>query len=254
MIEGLQAYLQTKHGSERGRLWSPVRRYNWVRLHQTPDIWGAPMTRDGVMGNTDTSVRKLARAMQDVIESANQIVDITSLDPPRGPANENSVFYDAIKNGILARDARGGAFTVRMLFGKPPQSGRDEVHTEFKRRLARDLAGLRNGSVSFGVFAGTSTGPVFNHSKIFASDTAHAVVGGHNLYDTDYNQYPPVHDVSVEVKGPAAIDARNFASYLWSFGIVDQGASLIWNPITSLTNRTSTWIVAWTLNRGTWAP
>ena len=45
-------------------------------------------------------------------------------------------------------------------------------------------------------------------------------------YDTDYRRYPPVHDVSVEVKGQAALDARNYASFLWSFGIANQTS---WN-------------------------
>jgi murine toxin len=74
-------------------------------------------------------------------------------------------------------------------------------------------------TIVLGFYARKSTsGPYFNHAKIVASDAGFAVVGGHNLYDSDYYQYPPVHDVSVEVHGPAAIDAQNFAAYLWEYG------------------------------------
>jgi murine toxin len=255
ILKNLESHLREKHEKEEAKLWSPIREYNYARLHHTPDTFGQPMTEDGVMQKTEASVDKLADAMQMVIESSERIVDITSLDPPRGPKGEVNVFYDAIINGIRNR-AKAGSFTVRMLFGKPPKSGRGEVHDEFMDNLKRDLAGV-DVKVYFGVYSAISpsTGPIpiFNHAKIFASDTAHAVVGGHNLYDTDYRQYPPVHDVSVEVKGPAALDARNFASYLWSSGIANQTS---WNPLSMASNRTSTYIKAWELvtRENTWNP
>lgn len=253
MLDNLEQHLRSVHSKEEGKLWSPVRDNNYARLHITPDCFGQPMTKSGVENRAQASVDKLAVAMQMVIESAISIVDITSLDPPRGPAGEKGVFYKAIVNGIKER-AKRGSFTVRMLFGKPPQSGRDEVHKEFMDNLKRALVGVKV-KVYFGVFfswSGSSVA-IFNHSKIFASDAAHAVVGGHNLYDTDYRQYPPVHDVSVEVKGPAALDARNYASFLWSFGIANQTS---WNPISMVSNKTSTYINAWELDttNATWNP
>lgn len=259
LLDNLEGHLRSVHRRDEGKLWSPIRENNYARLHITPDIFGQPMTKSGVESRAQASVDKLALAMQMVIESAISIVDITSLDPPRGPAGEKGVFYKSIVNGIKER-AKRGPFTVRMLFGKPPASGRDEVHKEFMDNLKRSLAGIRV-KVYFGVYCAISpsTGPIFNHSKIFASDAGHAVVGGHNLYDTDYRQYPPVHDVSVEVKGPAALDARNFASFLWSFGIADQST---WNirsfssNISKLTNLAATYINAWALDttNATWTP
>ncbi len=252
MLDDLENYLRQKHPKQEGQLWSPARPKNWAKLHQTPKIWGLPMTEQGVMAQTKNSVDNLANAMQRVIASAKSVVDITSLDPPRGSSGSDSVFYNAIINGIKDNQgSEGRPLLVRMLFGKPPKSGRDVVHDEFKKNLARDLKNYPKITVLYGVFYGTSTGPIFNHSKIFASDTGHAVVGGHNLYDSDYRQYPPVHDVSVEVLGPAAIDARNFASYLWSFGIANQTS---WNPLSMARNSTATWIVAWHLKAGTWTP
>lgn len=254
LLDNLEKHLRSAHKKEEGKLWSPARTHNYARLHVTPNIFGRPMTKNGVSGATESSVDALAKAMRDVIESAGSIVDITSLDPPRGPKGEKGVFYKAIVEGIKER-AKQGRFTVRMLFGMPPGQGRDEVHTEFKRNLERELSKL-DVEVYFGVFYAWSntTGPIFNHSKIFASDTGHAVVGGHNLYDTDYRQYPPVHDVSVEVKGPAALDARNFASFLWTFGIADQSKDPSF--MTKMKNLMTTYIVAWSLDttNGGWTP
>ena len=253
LLDGLQGRLRSVHRNEEGKLWSPIREHNYARLHLTPDIFGQPMTRQGVEARAQASVDKLAGAMKAVIETADNIVDITSLDPPRGPVGEKGVFYRAIVDGIKER-AKSGSFTVRMLFGKPPQSGRDSVHQEFMDNLKAELANV-DVKVYFGVYCGTSptTGPIFNHSKIFASDTGHAVVGGHNLYDTDYRQYPPVHDVSVEVKGPAALDARNFASFLWSFGITDQtprtwGMKSFVSNLSTMGSNAMSYIIAWALD------
>ena len=60
------------------------------------------------MTETQQSVDRLAGAMREVMESARAVVDITSLDPPRGPAGKKGVFYEAIVDGIKERARRGG--------------------------------------------------------------------------------------------------------------------------------------------------
>jgi phosphatidylserine/phosphatidylglycerophosphate/cardiolipin synthase-like enzyme len=274
-LNGLQALLRAKHRGEEGRLWSPVRQNNRVRLHQTPNAWGSPMTRNGVMDQTGTSVGNLAEAMATVIASARQIVDFTSLDPPRG-RTENGVFMEAIAGGITELSRRGGGQKVRFLFGFPPASGRQPHHDRFKEALRRLVGRLDHPpTIVMGVYARLApTGPYFNHAKIVASDAGGAVVGGHNLYEADYNQYPPVHDVSVEVWGPAAIDAQNFAAYLWEYGGISDptvSVSESWNPFSSqgrqglmsslsntarsVSNATQSTIVAWKLTKEAgWEP
>jgi murine toxin len=56
----------------------------------------------------------------------------------------------------------------------------------------------------------------WNHAKIVASDGCRAIVGGHNLWWNAYGTYPPVHDISLHVEGPAAADAQAFVTCLWS--------------------------------------
>jgi phosphatidylserine/phosphatidylglycerophosphate/cardiolipin synthase-like enzyme len=247
-LAGLVTLLRQKHRNEEGKLWSAPRKQGWdrVKLLQTPNIWGQPMTRDGVMNATRQSVQALADAMENVIASGRNIVDIASLDPPRG-ANHQGVFWDAIEGGIreLGR-RRGAAATVRFLFGYPPLEGegkgcRRAHHARFKQALHNLWNELDEGArpnLIYGVYAKGLW--YWNHAKIVASDAGCAVVGGHNLYDSDYNQYPPVHDVSVEVWGKGAIDAQNFAAYLWEYGgianytenigSVNPISSTSWNP------------------------
>ena len=286
-LKGLETLLRQKHRGEEGKLWSPVRKNNLAKLHQTPNVWGCPMTRNGVMDGTSESVTSLANAMATVIASAHDIVDITSLDPPRGRTHQG-VFWEAISGGIreLGR-RRGPGAKVRFLFGFPPGQGREHHHARFKRALSDLWSKLDEGArptIVYGVYARTagSTGPYFNHAKIIACDAGIAVVGGHNLYDADYMQYPPVHDVSVEVWGQAAIDAQHFAAYLWEYGgISDPTVSVSessesWNPFSSqgrqglwssvsgttssflsntsrsISNATQTTIVAWQLSEEGW--
>lgn len=283
-LNGLQALLNAKHRNESGGLWSPVRDDNFVKVHQTPNVWGERMSRNGVMEATDASVTALADAMGRVIASGQSLVDITSLDPPRGRTHRG-VFWEAISGGIEALgQRRGSAATVRFLFGFPPgkDADRQPHHDRFKRALLEFCGGLGNNArpnIVYGVYARNagSTGPYFNHAKIVASDVGRAIVGGHNLYDADYLQYPPVHDVSVEVWGRAATDAQNFAAYLWAYGgisdpTVTQSNSISWNPVTSqgrqglwdstsaflsntgrsVSNATQAAIVAWQLTDNGW--
>jgi phosphatidylserine/phosphatidylglycerophosphate/cardiolipin synthase-like enzyme len=57
----------------------------------------------------------------------------------------------------------------------------------------------------------------WNHAKIVAVDGRDAIVGGHNLWTRDYLLDRPIHDLSMQVKGPAASDASAFADALWNF-------------------------------------
>jgi phosphatidylserine/phosphatidylglycerophosphate/cardiolipin synthase-like enzyme len=57
----------------------------------------------------------------------------------------------------------------------------------------------------------------WNHAKIVAVDGRRAIVGGHNMWSADYLVDAPVHDLSMEVEGPAATDAHRFLDELWDF-------------------------------------
>jgi len=63
----------------------------------------------------------------------------------------------------------------------------------------------------------TCQGLSWNHAKIIAIDGQHAIVGGHNMWTGDYLVDAPVHDVSLELSGPAARSAHRFADTLWAY-------------------------------------
>jgi phosphatidylserine/phosphatidylglycerophosphate/cardiolipin synthase-like enzyme len=44
-----------------------------------------------------------------------------------------------------------------------------------------------------------------------------ALVGGHNMWTEDYLLDQPIHDLSMEIRGGAAVDAHHFADTLWQF-------------------------------------
>ena len=57
----------------------------------------------------------------------------------------------------------------------------------------------------------------WNHTKLIAVDGRHLQTGGHNLWSDIYLKEEPVHDVSVQLEGPIAHDAHNYADAQWKF-------------------------------------
>ncbi len=186
---------------------------NHVRIVDTPHAWGAPMTERGVVALARTAVTDLARTVARIVGAATKKVDIVSLGPPTG------IFWQFLK-GALGNIVFSAAepITIRFLFGWVPT--RDEAE-----RFRNELAELvRQNDADMGrvtLLAGqyrSYQSLYWNHAKIVAADGREALVGGHNLWDTAYSQYPPVHDLSVHVVGPAAGDAHGFADHLWEKG------------------------------------
>lgn len=281
MLNELSQYLATQANRERGRTWGPPRRTCSVKVLQTPNAWGLAMDRSA-MAATGTSMNELKDSIVRVITRTSALVDITSLDPPRG-RTPNGIFLDALREGLTAMSRRGGQKTVRFLFGWPfdrlhlgplglgsgsgPGSHRKQHHERFKKWLASFVPTLGPNApdVYYGIYS-NSAGSVFNHAKIVCNDNGGAVVGGHNMYDADYNQYPPVHDLSVEVWGRVAFDVQNFAKYLWQYGgmtAIDvdrnrQGQSRSDESWTTFFRNQSkqtvstTWLEGWHLNGNKW--
>src|SRR5208282_4213527 len=57
-----------------------------------------------------------------------------------------------------------------------------------------------------------------------AIDGQKALVGGHNLYSRDYLDADPIQDISMELEGPAAVDAHHFGDALWGFVCTNAGS------------------------------
>jgi phosphatidylserine/phosphatidylglycerophosphate/cardiolipin synthase-like enzyme len=174
----------------------------------SPDLAG----RRVCLGHSDAVID---RFYQPIIE-AGQAVDITALQPA-----PDFRFLAALRNAVtmLARSRR--AVTVRVLIGQyPPGTDAKAFLAELVRdaksvpgaRLTVYAAAMRSctGSLVCGSFS-------WNHAKIVAVDGKSVLVGGHNMWSDDYLLDQPVHDISMQVQGSAAIDAHHYADKLWDF-------------------------------------
>lgn len=184
-------------------------------LFQTPDCWGNA-DPDNCTGRD--SIGLLANEIEEIIASADNWVDITTLMPWA-----DEMFYDAIRNGISRAYANNNDITFRLLSGRYPLSGNTE---EFYNQLLEDLGDVPDIRL---FVAGVSTNrypplPLspdsWNHSKIVAADSRLAMVGGINYWNIDYADGPenlPVNDINMLVTGPAAHDTHNFSDLIWQF-------------------------------------
>lgn len=147
-------------------------------------------------------------SIYDLITSANEFVDITSLTPPDGR------FEATIRNAITRLAQSGRAVNVRMNFGDfPGQSiSLRDSYDELVRNLWADTKSPIR--ITLGTFKPSSM--TWNHSKVIAVDGKKALVGGMNLWTQHYLDANPVHDVSVLIEGSAAASAHRFANSLWA--------------------------------------
>lgn len=192
-----------------------------INIIQTPNIWGVKFNDQNTIKNSaKQSVNNMADILTGMIESAKNNVDIVSLAPPDG------IFYDAIVNALVKNVLNNeNRLLVRFLFGYLPggedtvQTFRTTLTTSIKTKLLKKnkdfelLVGRVHGDQS-----GGGWGPLsyWNHAKIVAVDGIQAFVGGHNLWPIGYGEYPPVHDISLHIKGEAASAAQAFANFMWT--------------------------------------
>lgn len=179
-----------------------------IQIIDTPHIWGLPMTREGVADQAKASVQALADTIYEMIAGAKHKIDILSLNPADG------VFLAALKRGLLALAKTDNDITIRFLFGWVPT--RDTVAV-FRASLAEFCRehGISTHQITILIGQYYSYKMFWNHAKIVAVDGKVALVGGHNLWDSAYGKYPPVHDISVRVQGEAAEGTHGFADFLW---------------------------------------
>jgi phosphatidylserine/phosphatidylglycerophosphate/cardiolipin synthase-like enzyme len=153
-----------------------------------------------------------------IVASAERAVDITMLQPAA-----DFRFLAALRNAVTRLAYAGRAVTIRVIVGDYPLEGFDPA--ALLRELMRDAGEAPNSRLR--IYAGAMRscdgeprcgGALsWNHAKIVAADGRRAIVGGHNLWTPDYLAGAPVHDVSMQVEGPAAEDAHYFADALWDF-------------------------------------
>lgn len=165
------------------------------------------------LGHSDALVDRYYR----LVASAKRSVDITELQPAA-----DYRFLAALRNGVATLARSGRVVTIRILVGQYPPDGVDAkaLLSELVRdaraipsaRLTVYASAMRScaGDPSCGSFS-------WNHSKILAVDGKAALVGGHNSWSKDYLIDDPVHDLSMQLRGPAVADADQFADSLWTF-------------------------------------
>ncbi len=183
----------------------------------SPDLIGKRLC----LGHSDAVIDRFYRPIID----AQQAVDITLLQPV-----PDIRFLAVLRNAVtmLARNHR--AVTIRVLIGQVPPDGVDakgflgelvrDAKTVPGARLTVYAGGMRScgGEMSCRSFS-------WNHAKIVAVDGRTSVVGGHNMYSQDYLIDQAIHDISMELRGSAAIDAHRFADELWQYVCGHGGSS-----------------------------
>lgn len=181
-------------------------------------IWPRPGDEGGArrkvcLGHSD----RLIIRVHDLIASARRRVDLTLLEPP-----PDTRFLGAIRDALdtLARSKR--RVMVRFLVGQYPPTALDAQ--TFLHALTDGIGSIAGSRLSIGVAAMRSCivfddcdSYSWNHSKIITVDGREAMVGGHNLWSDDYLIDNPVHDLSMQVRGPAAASAAHFADALWDY-------------------------------------
>ena len=187
---------------------------NKIRIIDTPHMWGKPMNKSSATVCAEAALKDLSETAQIMVSGGVQLVDIVSLNPPTGS------LLQAIWDGLLSMASlpRKRRVVVRFLFGFVPVEGMVE---SFVKALCAFCSDKKLPLDEMTILVGElyqSTKGFWNHAKIIAVDGTVALVGGHNLWAESYGTYPPVHDISVQVIGPGAAAAQNFATWLWQGG------------------------------------
>jgi phosphatidylserine/phosphatidylglycerophosphate/cardiolipin synthase-like enzyme len=159
------------------------------------------------IGHSDHVYEEMYR----VLISAQRYADVTSLLPPDGR------FLAAMRNAVTYLARTGLPVQARFLFGNYPATGGSVDTKAVLTSLTRDIPAGSQLKVAVGSYRSCNLPPSWNHSKIVAADGRAVIVGGHNLWDAHYLGKNPVHDVSMRLRGPAAVDAHLFANEQWSY-------------------------------------
>lgn len=166
------------------------------------------------VGHSDALVDRI----YDLIASAEDLVDVSSLTPPDGR------FEVAIRNALAFLSRSGRSVRVRYLYGVIPGAalaGQSPEPHDVLARLVRDLAPTSQLRVTVAAYrAGLES---WDHAKVIAVDHRVAIVGGHNLLTRHYLQAAPAYDLSMQVTGSAAAHATRFTDLLWRFACRSPG-------------------------------
>lgn len=178
-------------------------------LVQTPDIWGMDVknVKFGEKGKT------VVNHLSALVASAKNRVDITTL--AKFPDGD---FLEGLKKGLvhLAKNTKGPV-TVRILAGYPPMLNFREKQSTYLESIIEPLKKMKDANLSIYVAAQRTgiSNITWNHSKIVAVDGQRVLLGGQNLWTDDYLRGAPVHDLNIQLEGPAVFDMHRFINHIW---------------------------------------
>mmetsp|Transcript_14664 Transcript_14664/g.21959 ORF Transcript_14664/g.21959 Transcript_14664/m.21959 type:complete len:543 (+) Transcript_14664:78-1706(+) len=197
--------LEANHSEYKDELWASTTGKVVGEIQHSPNgMWDQLNDLDN--GHTDW----FPEVYSDLLAKTEVFCDFISLSPPDG------VFLEKIKASIavLAEKSKksGNKIVVRFLFGSvialPVNC--TAVLEEFTEGLSSDT----NLEVWVGAWRKDMC---WNHAKIVAVDGKHVHTGGHNLWDDVYLQKDPIHDTSIELEGPVAIQAHLYCNGQWEY-------------------------------------
>ena len=219
----LYDFLRTYYAPLEGRAYMLTRdnalEPNW--LLQTPNVWGRPA--DQVPKNAGGFVADHVRSL---IANATTFVDITSLVPfPTGR------FEDAVRDGLVALAQSNRRVTVRILVGWYPDP-RGVNQSEYLQRIVAPLRSMKTGNITVYVGAQRKDQVAWggwNHAKMVAVDGQRVLLGGENLWNDDYLDIAPVHDLNLALRGSFVFGMHRFADILWKNACTY--ATARWKPV-----------------------
>lgn len=216
---------------------------NYVRLMDTPHVWGLPFGR-AIMEQAWTRQSQFERALWEIVQKAKHRCDLASLNSP--DPDWIRVVVGAMDTSLSTKLGRTKSTQFRFLFGQTPTVpfGEPANYTELKAALVR-LVRARSGSWEcmpeiwlgrfyrleegilsiiqakvFGssVIGSDGTKMTWNHAKIIAVDGYEALAGGHNLNMDLFRSYPPVHDMSAVMHGDGSNGSQLYLNEMWKCG------------------------------------
>lgn len=177
---------------------------SWDKMLNTPNLWGHdPADTDYI-----PAAQNLIQAISDLIASAEQYVDISTLyHLPDG------YFLQAISQGVKRARAAGNKIIIRFICGLQIPYHIPHVEDELKVMVA----GL-DPPEDVQVFVGAMQLSIDStcHAKLIVVDGKTAICGGHNMWSIDYTQAAPAHDLSMQLSGPAVGIAQEFLNRMWT--------------------------------------
>jgi phosphatidylserine/phosphatidylglycerophosphate/cardiolipin synthase-like enzyme len=199
--------------------------HNTFTLIDTPRLWES---KSSTAPNPIPACEDLLDKIADTIAQAREIVDITMMNDLsgvlRGPIHRREGelpiggFQKALNRGFRSLVKSKSSPLVRITIGITTPSIITEVVLKnwVKATIERD-GGPSMDDVTFSILigGGKETPTSWNHSKIVAADGVRAVVGGHNLWSSQYLGATPVHDVSGLFEGSVVRAVHRFCDQLW---------------------------------------